>query len=324
MRILLTSLLIILGHALFAQETATIRGVILDRMSGEPIELVSVFVRGTQNVVETGLDGRYRLQVEANRELEIVFSRIGYQQASQVLVPLSPGAVRELNVELALVDSDLEVIVTERQIEEEGEIREDVEALKLLPTTTGNLESALPHIALGTSSGTGGELSSQYNVRGGNYDENLIYVNDFEIFRPQLVSASVQEGLSFPNIDLIRDLAFSSGGFESKYGDKMSSVLDVYYKRPTETRASVEVGLLGASAHVEGSVQAKSNRLRHFRYLVGARYKTTRLLLSSLDVKGEYVPKFFDFQAYLTYDITTNLQLGIIGNYNSSIYELDT
>lgn len=315
-------ILISLAGVLKAQETATIRGTVIDRVSGEPIELVSVFVRGSQNITETDQSGRYRLQIEANVEFELVFSRIGYQQIQHQFDALSPGAVRELNAEMVLTGSDMEVIVTDRQIEEEGEIREDVEALKMLPTTTGNLESALPHIALGTSSGTGGELSSQYNVRGGNYDENLVYVNDFEIFRPQLVTSSVQEGLSFPNIDLIRDLAFSSGGFEAKYGDRMSSVLDVYYKRPTETRGSVELGLLGASAHIEGSIASKNSNYRHFRYLVGARYKTTRLLLSSLDVEGEYVPRFFDIQAYLTYDLTESLQLGLIGNYNSSVYEL--
>ena len=114
------------------------------------------------------------------------------------------------------MDSDLEVIVRKSKIEDAGLIREDVTELKLIPTTTGNLESVLPHIALGTSGGTGGELSSQYNVRGGNYDENLVYVNDFAIYRPQLIRAGQQEGLTFPNIDLVRDLSFSSGGFEGQ------------------------------------------------------------------------------------------------------------
>jgi len=111
-------------------------------------------------------------------------------------------------------------------------VREEVTEFKKLPTASGNFESILPHIALGASGGTGGELSSQYNVRGGNYDENLVYVNDFEIYRPQLIRSGQQEGLTFPNIDLISTLSFSSGGFEARYGDKMSSVLDVKYKRP--------------------------------------------------------------------------------------------
>ncbi|MDH3651907.1 MAG: TonB-dependent receptor plug domain-containing protein, partial [Saprospiraceae bacterium] len=200
-------------------------------------------------------------------------------------------------------------------------IKEDVEELKLLPSTTGNLESVLPHIALGTSGGTGGELSSQYNVRGGNYDENLVYVNDFEIYRPQLIRAGQQEGLSFPNIDLIRDLSFSSGGFQAKYGDKLSSVLDVKYKRPDSTAASIGLSLLGGSAHLEGSINAGSDGYRKIRYLLGARYKTNSYLLGTLDTKGEYVPNFADLQGYFTYDISRSLQIGVLGNFNQSIYK---
>jgi len=234
---------------------------------------------------------------------------------------LPPGARFALDVKLAPTESNLEVVVSERRLDDAGLVREkNIEALKLLPSSTGNLESVLPHIALGTNMGTGGELSSQYQVRGGNYDENLVYVNDFEIYRPQLIRAGQQEGLTFPNIDLIRDLSFSSGGFQSKYGDKLSSVLDVKYKRPDSLRASASGSFLGASAHVEGSVKSKKDSYRAFRYLAGARYKTTRLLLGSLDVEGEYVPNFTDVQAYLTYDLSRDWQIGVIGNYNRSRY----
>ena len=314
----LLTLLCLLAHG---QEKATIRGTVTDRTSDEPIELVTIYVQGTQNVVETDVSGRYRIQVQPNVEFTLNFTRIGFEPAQYEFNALSPSAVRELNIALVLAGSGLEVIVTDRQIEDAGTVREDVENLKLLPTTTGNLESVLPSIALGTSGGTGGELSSQYNVRGGNYDENLVYVNDFEIFRPQLVRAGQQEGLSFPNIDLLRDLSFSSGGFESKYGDKMSSVLDIYYKRPDEMRGSIEMSLLGASGHIEGSIQSKLNSYKHFRYLVGARYKNNSLLLNSLDVTGEYQPQFVDVQTYLTYDISRTLQIGVIANYNSSRYD---
>ncbi|MEL6867990.1 MAG: TonB-dependent receptor, partial [Bacteroidota bacterium] len=179
----------------------------------------------------------------------------------------------------------------------------------------------LPAIALGTSSGTGGELSSQYNVRGGNYDENLVYVNDFEIYRPQLIRAGQQEGLTFPNIDLIRDLSFSSGGFEAKYGDKLSSVLDVKYKRPDSLRSSVGMSFLGGSAHLEGSLNTGKGDYRKLRYLLGARYKTTRYLLGTLDVEGEYTPNFADIQAYITYDLNRDWQLGFLTNYNRSEYQ---
>ena len=189
-----------------------------------------------------------------------------------------------------------------------------------LNTLQGNFESVLPHIALGASSGQGGELSSQYNVRGGNYDENLVYVNDFEIYRPQLIRSGQQEGLSFPNMDLIRDLSFSSGGFEARYGDKLSSVLDIKYKRPDSTRASIGLSALGGSAHIEGSMDLDST-FRKFRYLVGARYKTTKYLLGTLDVQGEYVPNFADIQGYFTFDINRDWQVGLIGNYNRSEYQ---
>ena len=304
-----------------AQEKAVIRGTVTDRSDGSGIELVTIFVQGTQNVAESDQAGRYRIAIEPNQPCTLNFTRIGYEPVQRYFGALSPGAVRELNLAMVPTGSDLEVVITERQIEEAGIIREDVSNMRRLPTATGNLESVLPHIALGTSAGTGGELSSQYNVRGGNYDENLVYVNDFEIYRPQLIRSSQQEGLSFPNIDLIRDLSFSSGGYEAKYGDKMSSVLDINYKRPDSTRGSAEVSLLGASTHLEGSVRSKLNNYRHFRYLVGARYKTTKLLLSSLDVRGEYAPRFVDFQTYLTYDLSRSLQLGVMGNYNESVYD---
>jgi len=316
-------LTLLAAATVFAQQKATISGTITDRITDQPVELVTVYVQGTQNVAESDETGRYRILVDAENDFILNFSRIGYKPFSQAFTPLSPGAVREFNLALVSLDSDLEVIITERQIEEAGMVREDIRELKLLPTTTGNLESVLPNIALGTSGGTGGELSSQYNVRGGNYDENLVYVNDFEIFRPQLIRSSQQEGLSFPNIDLLRDLSFSSGGFESKYGDKMSSVLDIYYKRPDSLRASASISLLGASAHVEGSVKSKTHPYRHLRILTGFRYKTTQNLLNTLDVRGEYKPKFIDAQTYMTYDLTRAWQLGVIGNYNSSSYNFE-
>ncbi len=323
MRFLISAVLLHIILCVSAQQKATILGTITDRNTDEPLEFLTVFVEGTQYATESDERGRYRIQVDPEKEFLLNFTRVGYKPHSQNFTALSPGAVRELNVALVPLDSDLEIIITERQIEEAGMVREDVLELKLLPTTTGNLESVLPHIALGTSSGTGGELSSQYNVRGGNYDENLVYVNDFEVYRPQLIRSSQQEGLSFPNIDLLRDLSFSSGGFEAKYGDKMSSVLDINYKRPDSLRASAALSLLGASAHVEGSLRSKLNPYRHLRILTGVRYKTTQNLLSSLDIQGEYTPKFVDVQSYITYDLSRVLQLGVMGNYNKSVYSFD-
>jgi hypothetical protein len=314
-------LFLFLTIALSAQNRdASIYGNVTDTETGTAIDLVTVYIENTNYAVETNQNGFYRIKVPSNQPFTISFSRLGYKAASVDLTAISTGKSKKLDLAMVSLESDLEIVVTESKIEEAGIVREEVTELKLLPTTTGNLESVLPSIALGTSSGTGGELSSQYNVRGGNYDENLVYVNDFEIYRPQLIRSGQQEGLTFPNIDLISNLSFSSGGFQAKYGDKLSSVLDVQYKRPEAFKASIGASLLGGSAHIEGSKQIGKDDFQKFRYLVGARYKTTRYLLGSLDTKGEYVPNFGDIQAYLTYDISRDLQLGIIGNYNRSEY----
>ena len=300
---------------------ARVTGKVTSAVTGDAVELVTVYIKGTNFATETAENGRYSLEVPANEVFTIVFSRIGFKESSKEIQAMPAGSQRQIDVAIAPSDSDIEVIVRESKLEEGGMIKEEVSAMKLLPTTTGNFESVLPHIALGTSGGTGGELSSQYNVRGGNYDENLVYVNDFEIYRPQLIRAGQQEGLTFPNIDLIRDLSFSSGGFESRYGDKLSSVLDVKYKRPDSLRASIGGSFLGGSAHIEGSFDVGDEGYKKLRYLVGARYKTTQYLLGTLDVSGEYTPNFADIQAYVTYDLNRNWQLGFLGNYNRAVYE---
>ena len=315
--------LILFSYTLSAQDVAkaTVYGSITDRDTEQPIEFVTVYIKGTNRAVESKSNGDYAIKIPADEAMTIVFSRIGFKEAEVEIKSISAEKSKRVDIALVSTESNLQVEVTESRLEEAGMVHEKVTELKLLPTASGNFESVLPHIALGTNSGTGGELSSQYNVRGGNYDENLVYVNDFEIYRPQLIRAGQQEGLTFPNIDMIRDLSFSSGGFEARYGDKLSSVLDISYKRPDSLRASIGASLLGASAHLEGSFKAGKDNYNQVRYLFGARYKTTRYLLGSLDTKGEYIPNFFDFQGYVTYDFNRNWQLGLIGNYNRSEYQ---
>src|SRR5690606_15992538 len=159
------------------------------------------------------------------------------------------------------------------------------------------------------------ELSSSYSVRGGSYEENLIYVNDIEVYRPFLVRVGQQEGLSFPNVDLIGSVNFSAGGFEARYGDKLSSVLDIRYKKPTEFSGSAMVSLLGGSVHFEGI--SKNQRFTH---ITGIRYQSNQYLLGSLDTQGDYRPWFADLQTYLTYDITEKLQVGLLGSYGQNNY----
>lgn len=317
---LATIFLITFSHSLFCQ-TATVAGRITDASGGEALEFVNVFIKGGKSNAATDEKGNFSIQIPANQRVTLTIRRVAFKETTADILPLAPGARYVLDIALAPVQSNLEITITERRLDDGGMVKEKkMDNLKMLPSTTGNLESILPHIALGTNTGAGGELTSQYQVRGGNYDENLVYVNDFEIYRPQLIRAGQQEGLSFPNIDLVRDLSFSSGGFQAKYGDKLSSVLDIKYKRPDSLRASMSGSLLGATGHLEGSWKPKKDGYRTLRFLTGARYKTTRLLLGSLDVKGEYVPDFTDIQTYITYDINRNWQIGAIGNYNKSKY----
>ncbi len=300
---------------------ATLTGVVVERDGRLPVELASVYLADFSATTQTDVAGRFSLSVPAETEVVIVISRVGFAERRLTLDALGPGQTREIRIDMVPSASLSEdVIVRENKLDEGGAIQQNLDDLRRLPSTTGNLESVLPAIALGVSPGTGGELSSQYNVRGGNYDENLVYVNDFEIYRPQLIRTGQQEGLTFANLDLAQSLSFSSGGFESRYGDKLSSVLAVRYKRPDSLRGSVNASFLGASAHVEGSAALGKDTYRRLRYLVGTRYKTTRYLLNSLDVTGEYVPQFVDLQAYLTYDLTRTLQVGVLLNHNSAKY----
>jgi hypothetical protein len=305
-----------------SQETvfSYVSGRILDADSRKPVDFATVLIDGSQRSVSSDSLGRFRISVPSDQKMQLVISRVGYKEAVIDVDPVPAGSTRIMEFTLVATVSKLEVVITDSRLENQGMIRQDVEALRYLPTTSGNLESVLPHIALGLTSGTGGELSSQYIVRGGNYDENLIYVNDFEIYRPQLIRTGQQEGLTFANMDLVRDLSFSSGGFQAKYGDKQSSVLDVRYKLPTTFKGSASGSFLGGSAHIEGSKSLAGDKYRKFRYLVGARYKTTRYLLGTLDVTGEYVPDFLDIQAYLTYDLSRSWQLAYLGNFNNSLF----
>jgi hypothetical protein len=322
MKKIATLFLLVFSTPIFlkAQQSVSVFGTVTESGTAAPIEFALVFLKEINKSVETNAAGEYAINVPSGRVFTLQVRRIGYKEAKIPLEAMRAGTQRRIDVALVDSSSQQEVVIRDTRLKDNGMVREDIKDFRLLPTTTGNLESVLPHIALGTNSGSGGELTSQYQVRGGNYDENLVYVNDFEIYRPQLIRAGQQEGLTFANADLMRDLSFSSGGFEARYGDKMSSVLDIKYKRPDSFRASIAGSFLGGSAHIEGSKKLGADGYRRFRYLVGARYKTTRYLLGALDVVGEYVPNFADIQAYLTYDLSKSWQLGLLTNYNSSVY----
>jgi hypothetical protein len=235
---------------------------------------------------------------------------LGYQTIKHTIRPTQK--VIQITVELIPLTkeiSELNVIAQRRQTSTIDML--DPSKYRLMPNSTGGIESLLITFA-GVSQSN--ELSSQYNVRGGNFDENIVYVNGIEVYRPLLVRAGQQEGLSFINPDMVQSVAFSAGGFDAKYGDKMSSVLDINYKKPAKSEASGSLSLLGASAYV-GTSNSK------FTQMHGIRYKTSGYLLGTLDVQGEYNPSFIDYQTYLTYQFKPKWELTFLGNFSQNSYQ---
>lgn len=300
-----------------AQNTARISGTVTNE-KGRPMEFVGIGVLGYPELAAvTDEAGRFELDIPANEELTIGFTFVGYESALQT-VTAAPGEEITITVKVkrkATLIPEI-TISTPGKRPQVSVIELDPEKVEEIPLPSGNFESILKSIGLGVSS-SGGELSAQYSVRGGNFDENLVYVNDFEIFRPLLTRTGQQEGLSFINAKLVRRVEFSSGGFEVKYGDKMSSVLDVLYKRPDTFATTAEFSPLGAAFHIEGA-----NRKASWMYLLGARYKTTQYLLSSLETTGDYKPSFYDVQSLVIHRFNRNWEAEWIVNVNQNRYQV--
>ena len=312
MRLLLFSLILIVATVVNGQDTGTLEGSIRDSI-GDPVEFANVALQGTQQGTMTKQDGSYTMEVPSGRSYTVIISCVGYR-TKQFAVRLGAGESRQQDITLQTdIRALREVSVSARQERGSTFQRIDVEDLNYMPTTTGKVETIIKSQA-GVSSNN--ELSSQYSVRGGNFDENLVYVNDVEIYRPFLVRSAQQEGLSFVNSDLVSSIKFSAGGYDARYGDKMSSALDISYKRPREFAGSASISLLGASAHVEGA-----SKTERFTYLAGYRYKTTQYLLNTLETSGDYKPQFSDLQTQLSYQISRKLELSFLGNYSSSKYQ---
>ena len=283
----------------------TIFGTIKDT-EGQAIFLANVAAKGYKSGTMSDSEGKYELQLSEKGPVVIVVSCIGFLNQEITLENLA-GTRKELNFVLEENIAELdEVSVSARYERASAFSRIDLKDMQLVPNTTGGIESLIKTLP-GVSSNN--ELSSQYSVRGGNYDENLIYVNDIEIYRPFLVRSGQQEGLSFINSDLISSIRFSAGGFDSRFGDKMSSVLDITYRKPQETAGSLSASLLGGTVHLEGTDKSKK-----FTYLAGIRYKTTAYLLNSLQTQGNYSPKFSDFQGLFTYSLSEKSELSFLGN----------
>lgn len=302
-------LFLIISVSLNAQSKVRVYGYVIDT-ENRGIELANVFLENKGTGTTTNENGFYDLNTEISDSLVLQFSMVGYETIKHTLYP--GKQVVQISVQLRPVSKiirDVDVVAQRRQISSMDYI--DPSKYKLMPNASGNFESLLITFAGVTSSN---ELSSQYNVRGGNFDENMVYVNGNEIFRPLLIRAGQQEGLSFINQDMVQKVGFSSGGFNAEYGDKMSSVLDVTYKKPKAFESSVSMSLLGASAYV-GTSSDK------FTQIHGVRYKTSSYLLSSLDTDGEYNPNFIDYQGYFTWQLSPKTELSVLANFAQNSFQ---
>lgn len=304
----LLSLLILFTAVLQASaQTFTLQGRVTDE-DNNPVEFASVVSQG--KVALTSLKGEFSLTLHSADSVVVKFSMIGYKPKTRVLV--RPKGRQMLQVVLYSDDKTLsEVNVTGQRIETGQTQTLKTDALKTAPSTTGNAVEELIQSQAGVSSHS--ELSSQYNVRGGSFDENSVYINNVEVYRPFLVRSGQQEGLSIINPDMVEKIGFSTGGFEAKYGDRMSSALDITYRQPKRTEGSVSASLLGASAYL--GLKGKK-----FTWSNGVRYKTTKYLLGSLETKGEYRPDFLDYQTYLAYRPNKRWKVDLIGNISDNHY----
>ncbi|MEO8591154.1 MAG: TonB-dependent receptor [Flavobacteriales bacterium] len=313
MRRLLPLLFALLQSVLgIAQATATVKGVVRDDQ-GTTLPMANVTVVGATTGVVCDNYGAYTLTVPAGQRIVVRFSFSGLDPREENL-QLEEGETRTLNVGLKMRTLNPFEVQGRQQQRETGLERIDPRLAAFSPTPQGGIEALLVG-QLGVVMRN--ELSSGYSVRGGNFDENLVYVNDIEVYRPFLVRAGQQEGLSFPNPDMIDRLQFSAGGFEARYGDKMSSVLDIHYKRPRAFAGTAMASLLGASVHIE-------NTMAHMRLrqTTGFRYRTNQVVLSGLDTQGEYRPVYTDLQSYWTYDLSDKVELGFLGLYSTNRYNV--
>lgn len=303
-----TLLLSVLGYG------QTISGLITDE-ENNILSAVNISVLGKSIGVISEADGLYSLTIPANRSVVIGYSFIGYHIEKIRIPMLKKGQTYTLDIQLQSSSTLLDdVIVTDQKSRKKSFSRIKPKHVSVLPGNSGGIEAILKTLP-GVSSAN--ELSSQYSVRGGNFDENLVYVNGIEVYRPFLVRLGQQEGLSFVNTDMVGSIQFSAGGFEAKYGDKMSSVLDITYKRPRETAASLQLSMLGGSGHIEGT-----NKNGRLSYLIGARHKTSKYLFNAMDTKADYTPKFSDLQAFINYELNTDWQISFLGNISKNEYTM--
>ena len=289
-------------------QTFTLHGKVTDD-NDNPLELATIAVASQGKITFSNLRGEYTIDLHSADSVSVRFSMVGYQAKTRVL--RKPRGPQTLNIQLVSMNELDEVIITQRR-RQTGQSEElDTKDMKNAPSASGNAVEDLIQSQAGVS--THSELSSQYNVRGGSFDENSVYINNVEVYRPFLVRSGQQEGLSVINPDMVEKISFSTGGFEAKYGDKMASALDITYRRPKKFESTLSASLLGASAYVGFST-------KKFSWSNGLRYKTNRYLLGTLETKGEYNPNFLDYQTYLSYTPNKRWTFDLIGNISENHY----
>ena len=304
-------ILMLCGWLMVIQATAqsfTLSGKVTDD-DGNAIELATVSCLEQGAVTMADLKGEYSLKLQSKDSVVVKYSMVGYQTRTRVL--RKPRGNQRLVVMLRPMAELSEVVVTERRRQTTATEQLDVNSINTTPSTTGNAVEELVQQQAGVSSHN--ELSSQYNVRGGSFDENSVYINNVEVMRPLLIRSGQQEGLSIINSDMVEKIGFSSGGYEAKYGDKMSSALDIQYRKPTRWEANAQASLLGAGAFV--GYGNKKFSMSH-----AVRYKTNRYLLGSMETKGEYRPNFLDYQTYITYQPNQRWNFDFIGYISENHY----
>ncbi|GAB1309313.1 carboxypeptidase-like regulatory domain-containing protein [Urechidicola sp. KH5] len=293
-------------------QTATVKGIVKDE-AGNPIENVSVSFESTG--VSTSSNGEYSIDIPAKQEVFITFSHISYQSFRKRFFVQKNQTVR-FSPKLKLVTEELsEVKIEDRTKDAKGVTSIDVQELKNIPGANAGVENLIMTFA-GVNNNN--ELSTQYNVRGGNFDENLVYVNGIEVYRPFLIRSGQQEGLSFVNSEMTDKVEFSAGGFQAKYGDKMSSVLDITYRTPQQFAAGIDLSLLGASVTVEGKMF--DNKLSA---LVGIRYRDNSLLVNARETETNYNPRFTDVQTFLSYEVNDRFTLDFLGSFSQNQYDYE-
>ena len=286
----------------------TLRGRVVDNEE-HALELVTVSCPRQGKVTMTNLKGEFSIDLQSADSVEVRFSMVGYAPRKRVF--RNPRGKMKVQIVMQPMEALQEVVITERRRQTSQTEQLDTKEIRQAPSTTGNAVEELVQQQAGVS--THNELSGQYNVRGGSFDENSVYINGVEIYRPLLIRSGQQEGLSVINADMVEKVGFSTGGFEAKYGDKMSSALDITYRQPRQYEATVTASLLGASGYV-----GMGNR--RFSMSHGIRYKTNRYLLGSLETTGEYKPNYIDYQTYITYNPNKRWTLDFIGNIAENRY----